>query len=237
MTARTIPTARDRNPHRQTSSTGMPNLPATLTSLSVLGTTYTMADLKTKLGTYKAVFDAADKARTAASAAEEAVQEIAVEANEFVSETKAAFKAALGRKSVALETVGVTPDKTPAPLPPDKELAKVAKAKATRAARHHHGQEPRRRPWARSRRPHHGHAPQARRVTRSPAVPPLAGPTGRPTPGEGLAPCAHRPRPPPHPSRRPRRRRHRGRLQRGHGAPRPKRSRWTPTPCAAAWRR
>jgi len=37
---------------------------------------------------------------------------------------------------VALETVGVTPDKTPAPLTPDQEVAKVAKAKATRAARH-----------------------------------------------------------------------------------------------------
>ena len=37
---------------------------------------------------------------------------------------------------MALETVGVTPNKTPAPLTPEQEVAKVAKAKATRAARH-----------------------------------------------------------------------------------------------------
>jgi hypothetical protein len=114
----------------------MPNLPATLTSVSVLGMTYTMGALTTKLQTYTATFDAADKAKASAAAAEQAVQEIAAEAVEFVSETKAAMKAALGRKSVALETVGVTPDKTPAPLTPSQEVTKVARAKATRAARH-----------------------------------------------------------------------------------------------------
>jgi hypothetical protein len=115
---------------------GMPKLPATLTALSVAGKTYSMADLKTELGGFKATFDTAAKAHSDAAAADEAVQNMAPTAVPFVAAVRDALKAALGKKSTALETVGVTPNKTPAPLPPEKEMAKVAKAKATRAARH-----------------------------------------------------------------------------------------------------
>ena len=134
-TAKSIPTAKTA---KLTNSilAGMLNLPPTLTAVSVLGKTYAMADLKTQLQTFKTTFDAAAKAKSDAATAEEAVQTMATTANEFVAATRDALKAALGKKSVALETVGVTPNKTPAPLTPEQEIAKVAKAKATRAARH-----------------------------------------------------------------------------------------------------
>jgi hypothetical protein len=122
---------------------GIDKLPATMTGFTILGTTYTRAELKAKVQSFKTPFDDADQAKAAAAAAEEAVQIIAAEANEFMAATKAALKAGLGRRSVALETVGVTPDKTPAPLSPEKEVAKVAKAKATRAARHTMGSKQR----------------------------------------------------------------------------------------------
>jgi hypothetical protein len=140
MAARPIPTAKTQ---KLTDSilAGMPKLPSTLTSLSILGKTYTMADLATQLQVYKSKFDASGQAHAAAKTADDDVQKIAAEANEFVSEAKAALKAALGRKSSALETVGVKPDKTPAPLPLEKEVERAAKAKATRAARHTMGKK------------------------------------------------------------------------------------------------
>lgn len=115
---------------------GLANLPSTLTSLSVLGQTFTIADLTTKLKSYEATFDAEDAAKQEADAAEQKSQEAAVEAVPFVAATKASIKAALGRKSVALAPVGIDPDKTPPPLTPAQEQARTAKALATRAARH-----------------------------------------------------------------------------------------------------
>ena len=115
---------------------GLPNLPSTVTSFAVLGPTSTVATLTSVLQGYQALFDASAKADAAQAAAAEALAAVEPTATPFVAATKAALKAALGRKSMALETVGVTPDKTPTPLTPEQEVAKVAKAAATRAARH-----------------------------------------------------------------------------------------------------
>jgi hypothetical protein len=115
---------------------GLPKVPATVTSVAVLGTTYTITALEAKLGGYEETYDAEDQAAVNHHMAQDAVAKIAVEATGFVAATKAALKAALGRKSAALEPVGITPDKTPAPLTTEQSAEKVAKSRATRAARH-----------------------------------------------------------------------------------------------------
>lgn len=116
--------------------TGIPKLPQGLTSLSVLGTTYTMPQLAAKLGTYEATYASADAAELAKHTALEARNGIEVEAHDFVMATTIAFKAALGRKAAALEVVGIAPDKVAAPLTAEQKVQKAAKASATRKARH-----------------------------------------------------------------------------------------------------
>lgn len=120
---------------------GIPELPTTLTSISVLGTTYTMADLTAKLGTFEPIYAAADKAAQDKDLAFAARDKADPEAREFVMATAVAFKVALGRTSATLRKVGVTPDKLPTPLTTDQKTVKVAKGKATRIARHTMGKK------------------------------------------------------------------------------------------------
>jgi len=115
---------------------GLGKLPSTVTSITVLTNTYTIAALTTTLEGYIATLDAVDTTHATYVAALETAQTDAPAITEFVAALKAALKAALGRKSSALTTVGVKPDKTPETLTPAQEAAKVAKAAATRAARH-----------------------------------------------------------------------------------------------------
>jgi len=115
---------------------GIPKLPAGVTSVTVLGTTYALSDLTTKLSGFATVYDGVDAAELAHSTALSARTAIEPQVDEFMAGVIAAMKAALGKKSPTLELVGLSPDKTPAPLTLAQEQAKAAKAKATRAARH-----------------------------------------------------------------------------------------------------
>ncbi len=115
---------------------GLGKLPSTVTSITVLTNTYTIPQLTTTLQTYIATFDAVDTTRAAYETAQQDAQDAAPDIAKFVAALKAALKAGLGRKSTALSTVGVKPDKTPETLTPAQEAARVAKGLATRAARH-----------------------------------------------------------------------------------------------------
>src|SRR5215468_2959865 len=81
MAKRPIPTAKTKK-LMESILTGMPKLPATLTSISVLGKTYTMAEFMAQVQVYKGKFDTTDQAHAAAKAADEDVQKIAPEANQ-----------------------------------------------------------------------------------------------------------------------------------------------------------
>ncbi len=115
---------------------GLGKLPSSVTSLTVLTNTYTIATLTTTLEGYIAVFNAVDTTNAAHEAALQNARDQAPTIKEFVSALKSALKAGLGRKSTALSQVGVKPDKTPDPLTPAQEAVKVTKSLATRAARH-----------------------------------------------------------------------------------------------------
>ena len=91
---------------------GLPKLPSTLTGVSVEGTTSPAATLGTKLGTYVATFQGAEDADTAKQVADEARDAVQAEAHAFTMATVTALKAALGRTSATLETVGISPDKS-----------------------------------------------------------------------------------------------------------------------------
>jgi hypothetical protein len=114
---------------------GLPKLPSTLTGVSVEGTTYTPTTLAAKFATYTGPFQAAETAATAKQVADEARDAIQAEAHAFTMATVTALKAALGRTSASLETVGITPDKVPTPLTATQKVTRAQKAAATRKAR------------------------------------------------------------------------------------------------------
>jgi len=114
---------------------GIGKLPTSVTALTILTVTYKIADLQAKLAGYQAVIAAAQLAHQQAKEADDAVAAIAQELTTFVAALKAALKAGLGRQSASLENVGISPDKTPAPLSPTAEATKVAKGQATRKLR------------------------------------------------------------------------------------------------------
>ena len=120
---------------------GIPKLPAGVTSLTVLNTTYTMPQLVAKVMTYEAFYAAVVTATLAQQTAVENRAAIEPDAAAFLAATRTSFKAALGKTAAALELVGITPDKVPAPLTAEQITKKVAQAKATRAARHTMGKK------------------------------------------------------------------------------------------------
>jgi hypothetical protein len=99
------------------------------------------ADLQAQLSTYADIYQAADDAYVVYQKAIAARDDIAPQAKELRDHTRAAVKAALGRKNPELAKYGITPDKDTRPLTTAEETAKVAKAKATRAARHTMGKK------------------------------------------------------------------------------------------------
>jgi hypothetical protein len=110
--------------------------PQEVTSLLVNGKKYKVAELLAALTAYADKYEATDEAFTAFRTALEERVAIEPEAVHLVQGVRTVLKGMYGKKSVALETYGITPDKEPVPLTPEQEVVKVAKAKATRIARH-----------------------------------------------------------------------------------------------------
>lgn len=110
--------------------------PLGATEVAVRGKVYPMPEVVTRLSGYEAVYDTAADAETARATAVEEREKIEDETVEFVNGLSDALKGMLGAKSTALINYGVTPEKERAPLTTEQMSAKVAKARATRAARH-----------------------------------------------------------------------------------------------------
>jgi hypothetical protein len=115
---------------------GLATPPAGLTSLAILGVTYAMPEVAQKLGDFHATYDAADAAEVKYNEALQTRALIAPDAEKFVSATRGALKAALGRQAPGLKQFGIEPEKAPAPATTEQKVERVAKAKATRIARH-----------------------------------------------------------------------------------------------------
>jgi hypothetical protein len=107
-----------------------------VTEILVAGTPYKVADLRAKLASIQAVFQAVVDGETALAMAVEALNEQGPAGVLFVRQTRAAVKGGIGKQSVALEAYGMKPDKTPEPLTVEATATKVARAAATREARH-----------------------------------------------------------------------------------------------------
>lgn len=110
--------------------------PAGLTHLAVSGKVSSIADLTIELQGYADVYktaDEADKAHEKAVLARDAIEPTATTRYE---ELRAAIKSALGKKNPDLHNFGLTPSLRHAHLTVEQQAIKVAKTKATRAARH-----------------------------------------------------------------------------------------------------
>jgi hypothetical protein len=105
------------------------------------GKTVSTADLQAKLDTHADTYQAVEDAYVVYQKAIAARDAIAPQAKELRDHARTAVKAALGKKNPELLKYGITPDKDVRPLTTAEEAAKVAKAKATRAARHTMGKK------------------------------------------------------------------------------------------------
>ncbi len=98
-----------------------------------------IAELQGYATAYQAVEDA-EQAYKKALAAREAIAHGAQGRRDAI---RASIKGALGRMNPDLEAYGISPDKEQRALTVEEEVVKVAKAKATRAARHTMGKRQR----------------------------------------------------------------------------------------------
>lgn len=115
--------------------------PANTTSVLINNVTFTLPELLAKLSGYHATYDAAAKAETARAAAVQEREAVMVEAAALVAGARTVIKGMLGRHNPALSNFGITPDKEPTPLTAEQKVARAAKAKATRVARHTMGKK------------------------------------------------------------------------------------------------
>lgn len=107
-----------------------------LTHIAAGGQVLPIADLLTEIQGYASVYKAAEDAAMAHDKAVQAREATAPATVDRLQQIRAALKTALGRRSPDLLTFGITPDQEPAPLTVEQKLARSAKIKATRAARH-----------------------------------------------------------------------------------------------------
>jgi len=114
---------------------GLPNLPASVTALSVQNQTFTPAALGTQLSTLVAPYDAVVKAEQELAAAEATVGLTDKQTRKFVMAVVRALKTALGNTSPSLKNLGIQPDQVPQAPPAAKRVAAAAKGQATKKAR------------------------------------------------------------------------------------------------------
>ena len=110
--------------------------PGGQTSLVVQGTSITVVNLVIELKGYAAAYRAVEDTNTEYQRALAARDAIEAQAKGRHDAVRAAIKGALGKSNPDLPIYGLTPDREARPLTVEEEALKVAKAKATRAARH-----------------------------------------------------------------------------------------------------
>ncbi len=110
-----------------------------LPTLLISGNTVKNADIVTELLARIAAGKEADAARTAWQAAVQKARDQITSSRSLMSGVRSALQVAFQGKVEVLADFGLSPRKKPAPLTPEQKQASVAKAKATRAARHTQG--------------------------------------------------------------------------------------------------
>jgi hypothetical protein len=115
--------------------------PGGQTSLLLEGTSVPVPELVTEFQAYAATYQAVEDADTAYRKALAARAAIEAQAKRRRDAARAALKGALGKTNPALTAYGITPDREHRPLTVEEEALKVARAKATRAARHTMGKK------------------------------------------------------------------------------------------------
>jgi len=111
------------------------NLPAGLTQIAAGGEVSTVAQVETELDGYIATYQAADDAETAYRKAVKTRDDEAGTVVPRIEALRTSLKGVFGKKNPDLTKVGLTPDKTPAPLTLEQKQERAAKAAATRKAR------------------------------------------------------------------------------------------------------
>ena len=119
------------------------NPPGGQASIVIEGQSVSVATLVTELHGYALAYQAALEAEQAYKKALTAREAIASVAQGRRDAIRASIKGTLGRMNPELETYGISPDREQCALTVEEEVAKVAKAKATRAARHTMGKRQR----------------------------------------------------------------------------------------------
>lgn len=107
-----------------------------MTQIAAGGMVSTVAELIVEVQGYAALYKAAEDAAAAYDKALQAREVAAPAALDRLQQIRAALKGAIGKRNPDLLAFGITPDQEPAPLTVEQKLARAAKAKATRAARH-----------------------------------------------------------------------------------------------------
>ena len=107
-----------------------------MTQIAAGGTVSSVADLIIEIQSYANLYKAAEDAATTYEKAIQAREAAAPAALDRLQQIRAALKGAIGKRNPDLLAFGITPDQEPAPLTVEQKLARAAKAKATRAARH-----------------------------------------------------------------------------------------------------
>jgi hypothetical protein len=112
------------------------NPPPGLTQLAAGGKVSTIADLLVELLQYHAAYKAADDATNARDKAILTRDKAAPTAISRLEEVQGALKTALGKRNPDLLLYGIKPNQKPTPPTVAQQTVRVAKAKATRIARH-----------------------------------------------------------------------------------------------------
>ena len=119
------------------------NPPGGQPSIVIEGQSVSVSTLVTELQGYAMVYQAVEDAEQVYKKAIAARDAVAPGAQGRRDALRASIKGTLGRTNPDLETYGISPDKEQRALTAEEEVAKVAKAKATRAARHTMGKRQR----------------------------------------------------------------------------------------------
>jgi len=112
-------------------------------SIVIEGQSVPVSTLVAELQEYAIAYQVVEDAEQAYKRAIAARDAIAPEAQGRRDAIRASIKGTLGRMNPDLETYGINPDREHRALTAEEEVAKVAKAKATRAARHTMGKRQR----------------------------------------------------------------------------------------------
>jgi hypothetical protein len=188
-----MPTPRNNQAEQMTADqsliAGLTKHAATLASLLIAGASVLTTDLVTMLQARIAAIQAAIAAHAALTAAVAAAHAEIAKTAALVSGARQALKIAFAGQATTLGDFGLTPPKARTPLTTEEKAAAIAKAQATRAARHTMGSKQKAKVTGSSPAPAPLPAststaaqpvPAATAATPSPAVPAVQGPAVTP---------------------------------------------------------